>query len=72
MEEAAEGTQDRKAKDKPQEPTPRKGEKSKQARGDDNQKGSASSDQAAMEVETEAEIANPGCMTVNMEMLGKV
>ena len=72
MEEAAKGTQDRKAKDKPQEPTPRKGEKSKQARRDDNQKGAASSDQAAMEVEPEAEIANPGSMTVNMEMLGKV
>ena len=72
MEEAAKGTQDRKAKDKPQEPTPRKGEKSKQARRDDNQKGSASSDQAAVEGEPEAEIANPGSMPVNMEMLGKV
>ena len=74
MEEAARGTQDRKAKDKPQEkePTPRKGEKFKQARRDDTQKGAASSDQAAMEVEPEAEIAHPGSMTVNMEMLGKV
>ena len=74
MEEAAKGTQD-KAKDKPQEKeptTPRKGEKSKQARRDDTQKGAPSSDQAAMEVEPEAEIAHPGGMTVNMEMLGKV
>ena len=74
MEEAAKGTHDRKAKDKPQEKelTPRKGEKSKQARRDDTQKGVASSDQAAMEVEPEAEIAHPGSMTVNMEMLEKV
>ena len=74
MDEAAKGSKDRKAKDKPLDPTPRKGEKSKQARKDDNsgQKGSASSDQADMEVEPEAEIAHPGSMPVNMEMLGKV
>ena len=72
MDEAARGSKDRTAKDKPLDPAPRKGEKPKQARKDDNsgQKGPAS--EADMEVEPEAEIAHPGSMPVNMEMLGKV
>ena len=69
MEEAARSSKDRRAKDKPLEPTPRKGEKPKQARQDDN---SGQKDRDEMEVEPETEIASPGSMPVNMEMLGKV
>ena len=72
--DAAKGSKDRIAKEKPLDPTPRKGDKSKQAREDDNsgQKGSAPSDQAEVEVEPEAELVHQGSMPVNMEMLGKV
>ena len=74
MDDAAKGSKDRRAKEKPLDPTPRKGEKSKQAGKDDNsgQKGSASSDQAEMEIEPEAELVHQGSMPVNMEVLGKV
>ena len=85
MDEAAKETKDRIAKEKNLEPTPRKGEKSKQARKEDNsgQRGSASNDQAAaaaagtagaaqgMEVEAEEGIVDPGNIPVSMEMLGK-
>ena len=72
MDEAAKGSKDRRAKDRPLDPASRKGEKSKQARKDDSsgQKGSASSDQA--DIEPEAELVHQGSMPVNMEMLGKV
>ena len=86
MDEAAKDSKDRGAKEKTLDPTPRKGEKSKQARKDDNsgQNGSASSGQAAaaaareaaadpgMEVEPEAGLVHQGSMPVNMDMLGKV
>ena len=74
MDEAAKGSKDRRAKEKPLKPTPRKGEKSNQARNNYNsgQKGSAASDQAEMEVEPEAELVHQGSMPVNMEVLGKV
>ena len=69
MDDAARSSKDRKAKDKPLEPTPRKGEQSKQGGKDDN---SGQKDQDEMEVEPETEIANPGSMPVSAEMLGKV
>ena len=86
MDEAAKGSKERRAKQITLEPTPRKGEKSKQARKEDNsgQKGSASNDQAAaaaagaaaaaqgMEVDAEAGIVHQGSMPVSTEMLGKV